>query len=84
VFGVSEVAEARRLRALEIFRHAAAAEPAQHSGNARVGVDDDERLAVARQNACMRSVTMRQSLMSIRRKCQTVSCVAFLTSTRQQ
>src|ERR1700722_5530510 len=51
VFGISEVAEPRPLRALEIFCHAARAECADQSGNGAVRIDDDEGLAVPRQIA---------------------------------
>src|ERR1700722_287677 len=51
VFGISEVAEPRPLRALEIFRHAARAERAEQSGNGAVRIDDDEGFAAPRQIA---------------------------------
>src|ERR1700726_1030049 len=55
VFGVSEVAEARALRALEIFRHVAAAVPAEQPRYRRVGIDYDEWQAAPRQHAPDRS-----------------------------
>src|SRR5262249_39635710 len=49
IFGIGEVAEAGALRALEIFRHVAAAIPARQARYWRVSVDHHERQAAARQ-----------------------------------
>ena len=54
VFGISEIAEPRALRALEIFRLAAAAENADEPRNGAVGVDDDDGAAVPGER-CVRA-----------------------------
>src|SRR6478672_1040156 len=55
MFGIGQVAEAGALRALEIFRHVAAAIPADQTRYRRVGVDDHKRQAAACQQPSDRS-----------------------------